>query len=100
MTPDAFIARLASLVPRPRRNTIVYFGVLAANANGRDRIVPRPKDEPRCKRPDSSFAALMKHSFGIDIRRCPRCEGSVKFIVFYWDASSDDVRVSRTDGDR
>jgi len=53
MTPDAFIARLASLVPRPRKNTLVYFGVLAANAKRRESIVPCPEPERRA-RPDSA----------------------------------------------
>jgi len=80
MTPDAFIARLASLVPRPRKNTIVYFGVLSAHARGRDDIVPRPEPERRT-RPDASWAALMKHSFGLDVLKCPRCSGWLKFVA-------------------
>ena len=66
VTAGAFIARLASLVPRPCKNTIVYFGVLAAHAKGRADIVPCPEPERRT-RPDSSWAALMKHSFGLDV---------------------------------
>ena len=85
MTPDAFIARLASLVPRPRKNQIVYFGVLAANARGRGDIVPRPRDEPRGTRPDASWAALMKHSFGLDVTKCPRCDGLVSFVAVLHD---------------
>lgn len=84
MTPDAFIARLASLVPRPRKNTLVYFGVLAANARGRQDIVPCPEPERRT-RPDASWAALMKHSFGLDVLKCPRCTGWLRFVAVLHD---------------
>ena len=80
MAPDAFIARLASLVPRPRKNTLVYFGVLAANAKRRESIVPCPEAERRC-RPDSSWAALMKHAFGLDVLACPRCDARLRFVA-------------------
>ena len=88
MTPDAFIARLATtrfvipdggLVPRPRRNTTIYFGLLAANSKGREEIVPCPEDE-RGVRPDASFAALMKYSFGLDVLSCPRCGERLRFV--------------------
>ena len=80
MTPDAFIGRLCSLVPRPKANTTVYFGVLAPNSKLRARIVPCPEKERRA-RPDSSWAALMKHSFGLDTMKCPRCEGRLNFVA-------------------
>ena len=79
MTPDAFIARLATLVPRPRRNTTIYFGLLAANSKGREEIVPCPEDE-RGVRPDASWAALMKHSFGLDVLACPNCGERLRFV--------------------
>ena len=79
MTPDAFIARLATLVPRPRRNTTIYFGVLGANSRGREEIVPCPEDE-RGVRPDASFAALMKYSFGLDVLACRRCGERLRFV--------------------
>lgn len=40
---EAFIERLATLVPRPQANTVIYHGVLAANAKWRRRVVPPPK---------------------------------------------------------
>lgn len=79
MSPDAFIARLATLVPRPRRNTTVYFGVLAANATGRHDIVPCPENE-RGVRPDSSWASLMKYSYGLDVLSCTRCGERLQFV--------------------
>ena len=69
--PDAFIARLASLVPRPHKNQIVYFGALSAHAKRREAIVPCDELD-RCTRPDSSWAALTKHSFGLSVLKC-RC---------------------------
>jgi len=84
MTPDAFIGRLASLVPRPRANTTLYFGVLSAHAKNRDAIVPKPRAE-RPTRPDSSWASLMRHAFGLDVRKCPRCPGTVRFIAVLHD---------------
>ena len=79
MSHDVFIARLATLVPRPRRNTTIYFGVLGANARGRDDIVPCPENE-RGVRPDASWASLMKYSFGLDVLSCPRCGERLQFV--------------------
>lgn len=78
MTPDAFIARLATLVPRPNANTTLYFGVLAAHSRGRGEIVPCPDDE-RGVRPDASWASLMRWSFGLDVLACPRCGERLRF---------------------
>jgi len=58
--------RLASLVPRPT-NTTVNFGLLSAHAKNRGVIVPKPRAE-RPTRPDSSWAVLMRHAFGLDVR--------------------------------
>ncbi len=57
MTPDALIARLATLVPRPRRNTTIYFGVLAARGD----IVPCPENERR-RAPRTSTTSLANTS--------------------------------------
>ena len=84
MTPDAFIGRLCSLVPRPEANTTLYFGVLAPNSKLRERVVPGP-EQARRVRPDSSWAALMKHSFGLDTMKCPRCDGRLKFVAVLHD---------------
>jgi hypothetical protein len=40
MSPSVFLARLASLVPRPRANTTLYFGVLAAHSRDRAHVTP------------------------------------------------------------
>ena len=39
--PTAFLERLAVLVPRPRVNLLLYYGVLAPHAAWRAEVVPR-----------------------------------------------------------
>jgi hypothetical protein len=39
--------RLAALVPPPRKNQVLYHGVLASRAAWREEIVPQPKRKPR-----------------------------------------------------
>ena len=36
-------------------------------------------------RADSSWAKRMKHSFGLDVRQCPRCPGQLRFIAVLYD---------------
>ena len=84
MTPDVFLGRLASLVPRPGKNTLIYYGVLAGNARDREKIVPKPPRKTT-RREDSSFAALMRHSFGIDILSCRRCAGRMELVAVILD---------------
>ena len=86
LTPSAFLMRLASLVPRPRKNTSLYFGVLAAHAKDRNNIVPKPRREATRKQ-DASWAALMKHSFGLDVLGCPKpgCKGRLTLVAVLFD---------------
>jgi hypothetical protein len=37
--PIDFVAKLAALVPRPRKNLVLYHGVLSANAAWRSRVI-------------------------------------------------------------
>ncbi len=76
-----FLGRLASLVPRPRANTTLYAGVLAPHAKNRPRARPAA---PRRHR-DASWAALMLHSFGLDVLSCPRCRGRLRFVAVLFD---------------
>jgi hypothetical protein len=82
LTPHAFLTRLASLVPRPRKNTSLYFGVLAVNAKRRKNLV-RKTERSAPRKEDASWAALMKHSFGLDVLGCPRpgCKGRVDLVA-------------------
>ena len=63
MPASTFLARLASLIPRPRANTTLTSGVLAGHARGRHTLVP--KGPPRPRRLDASWAASMKHSLWV-----------------------------------
>jgi hypothetical protein len=83
MSPSVFLARLASLVPRPRANTTLYFGVLAARS--RDRPHVTPERSPPSRTEDASWAALMRRSFGIDVLSCPRCKGRLRFVAVLFD---------------
>ena len=42
--PVEFLGRLAVLVPRPRINLLLYYGVLGPRAAWRAEVVPRPDD--------------------------------------------------------
>ena len=92
--PVAFLERLAVLVPRPRVNLILYYGVLAARAAWRPEIVPgsepgeatsRPAGRMR-RRPSEArhgyrWAELLRRTFGIDVLACPRCGGRLVLIA-------------------
>ena len=86
LTPSAFLTRLASLVPRPRKNTSLYFGVLAGNAKRRKKLV-RKTERRAIRTEDASWAALMKHSFGLDVLGCPRpgCKGRLALVAVIFD---------------
>jgi len=82
MSASTFLARLASLVPRPHVNTTLYYGVLAARSRDRASITPRP---PTTRIHDASWAALMRHSFGLEVLSCPRCKGRLRFVAVVFD---------------
>jgi hypothetical protein len=48
MTPLAFMARIAALVPPPRHPLLRFFGVFAPHASWRADVVPVPRPEPSC----------------------------------------------------
>jgi len=84
MSVRTFLTRLAALVPRPRAHTTLYFGVLAPHAKHRARVVPSPQS-PRARAHDTSWAALMRHSFGIDPLTCRQCRGRMRFVNVVFD---------------
>jgi hypothetical protein len=84
MSVRTFLTRLAALVPRPRAHTTLYFGVLASHAKHRARGVPT--SPPRARAHDASWAALMRHAFGIDPLSCRRCKGRMRFVNVLFDA--------------
>lgn len=104
--PTTFIERLAALVPRPQKNLTIYSGALAPNAKLRSRVIafgavpkptqpsdsplaaaiggedspakPQPTDKPR--RPNYTWADLMRRAFEIDVLACPHCGGRLKLL--------------------
>jgi hypothetical protein len=104
--PVEFLGRLAVLVPRPRVNLILYYGVLGARAAWRPEVVPRPApghhqtDDPvdeacaiatpdpaRSQARGQRWAALMKRTFGFDVLDCPQCGGPLRLIALIEEAA-------------
>jgi hypothetical protein len=101
-TPLELLERLAVLVPRPRINLILYFGVLGARATARAEVAgpgcaisagesaPAEDSEraPASVEPTASaggrnrsWAVLMQRTFGLDVLACPRCGGRLRLIA-------------------
>ena len=103
-TPAELLERLATLVPRPRINLLLYHGVLAPNARWRRAVVPpagaenggaplataaraaAPVSEvaapPRRERPKyRAWADLMRRAFALDVMACPRCGGRMVLLA-------------------
>ena len=99
LEPVEFLARLASLVPRPRVNLTRFHGVFAPNFKYRSLVVPEQKIE--AESPESggqeeelpikgvkkrgkgamSWAQRLKRVFKIDVESCPKCGGKVRIIA-------------------
>jgi hypothetical protein len=106
--PVEFLGRLAVLVPRPRVNLILYYGVLGARAAWRPEVVPRPPSGQDRAAPDpmngasatatpdtaqsrargQCWAALMKRTFGFDVLDCPRCGARLRLIALIEQATA------------
>ncbi len=88
LAPLALIARLAAIVPPPRRHVVRYSGVISSHSSLRSQVVPVPavaapeeKDTP--SPPLShyiSWSQLLKRTFGIDTV-CPRCKSPLHLIA-------------------
>jgi hypothetical protein len=85
--PVELLERLAALVPRPRINLVLYYGVFAPRAAGRRAIVPRDAAGAHrarrevARRPNPTWAELMRRCFGFDVLACPRCAGRLRLIA-------------------
>lgn len=98
MDPVEFIARLASLVPRPRVNLTRFSGVFAPHFKHRKLVVPRPiesqqgQDQKEVSEADKArgmrWAQGLRRVFQIDVEKCPECDGKVRII-----ASIEDPKV-------
>ncbi len=89
------------MVPRPRTNLVLYYGVLAPRAAWREVVVPTPVDDPGAaddagvcghgrrvgRRPNRAWAELMERSFGFDVLACPRCAGRMVLVALIRDAA-------------
>src|SRR5688572_14106771 len=96
--PVEFLGRLAVLVPRPRINLLLYYGVLGPRAAWRAEVVPRqttsrgseaalkeaatePSREPdpaetaRRQARGRCWASVMARTIGFDVLACDRCGG-------------------------
>jgi len=93
LSPLEFLERLAALVPPPRRNTVVYHGILAAHARNRAKVIPRHDEKETdlrraitLVRPGRAstrsrrypWAELLERVFHFDAFLCPRCQGRMQ----------------------
>jgi hypothetical protein len=84
----AFIARLAALVPSPRRHLTRYFGVLSSHASSGSEVVPAPaapalsddKGMPASKSKYIPWAELLRKTFGFEIV-CQKCQSPLRLIA-------------------
>ena len=92
MSRERFLDRLVALVPPPAANTLLYGGILGANARLRPQAVsyqrpgvvatkrPKTSTTPSLKR-NTAWAELMRHSFGLDVLACPHCGGRMRHVA-------------------
>ncbi len=87
-TPFELIERLLPLVPRPRKHTIRFHGILAPAAGFRSKVVPTPLATPVSKEPGVRepsphrlpWAELLKRVFIVDALECRRCHGRMRIV--------------------
>jgi hypothetical protein len=101
--PVDFLGRLAVLVPRPRVNLMLYYGVLGARSAWRADVVGHagpaataggppamaggqagPAGDEASPTDDGrrlAWAALMERTFGVDVLACPRCGGRLRLVA-------------------
>ena len=91
LSPLALIARLAALVPPPKRHLTGYSGVLSSHSSHRSRCVPGPVAETTPAQEDKSsrtlplshyisWSELLRRTFEIDTI-CPRCKTPLRLIA-------------------
>ena len=82
LSPEQLLMRLCSLIPAPGTPMRMYFGVLAAGAKWRRRVVPNPThrrgtkhgDKPAPVQSPVKWADLLKRVWGMDALACPKCK--------------------------
>jgi hypothetical protein len=90
-TPRELIERLLPLIPRPRKHTIRFHGILAPAAGWRSKVVPSskteapPKKSPAPEQHPPSYrlpwADLLRRVFLVDALECPRCHGRMRVVA-------------------
>ena len=89
-TPFELIERLLPLIPRPRKHTIRFHGILAPAAGYRAKVVPAAdtsksrKDTPGPERPTPQrlpWAELLRRVFLVDVLDCPRCHARMRIVA-------------------
>jgi hypothetical protein len=89
LAPLALIARLAALVPPPKRHLTRYFGVLSSHAASRSEVVPAPaeppppptaRDKPAGKSRYIPWAELLRRTFRFEIV-CSKCHSQLRLIA-------------------
>jgi len=100
LTPLAFLGRLATLIPPPRRHLTRYHGVFAPNAAARAEVVQRAPGltddasstsfpAPAHARAPATvlarrldWATFLARVFAIDVLRCSECGGRRRVLAF------------------
>jgi hypothetical protein len=102
-SPQEFLERLASLVPKPRKNLIIYHGCFAPRAKDREEIVnfgrpaatlnsasnlplldfERIDDDGRERKPGKyyTWSELLGRVWGAQILKCPKCNSTLKLVA-------------------
>jgi hypothetical protein len=90
LEPLALIARLAALVPPPKRHLTRYFGVLSSHAASRSEVVPTPteptptdeKAKPKSagKSKYIPWHELLRKTFGFEVV-CQKCQSPLRLIA-------------------
>jgi hypothetical protein len=89
LEPLALIARLAALVPPPKRHVVRYFGVLSSHSSLRSQVVPAPtappaasaeQDQPKRRSRYIQWSELLRRVFGFEIL-CTKCKAPLRLIA-------------------
>lgn len=83
------VAKLAALVPPPRKHLVSYHGVFANRSSWRSRVVPQKRARTKAPRLVRAvvasqvstwepWAALLERVFGVNGFACPRCDGQMQ----------------------
>jgi len=72
LTPLELVERLAAMIPPPRKNQILYHGVLAPRSAWRKQVVPGPRPRSQSERRQRSAVVLTKDPRPVDGHKANR----------------------------